>query len=301
MGRRLADGNGEGDELTAFLITLGAGLATTVGASLAFCLPIHNSWLFATCLALSAGVMTQVSYQEIFSKAEEEFLAEGFEEPHAFTLATLVFFGGIIISAGLEFFSHAVLKRDCCDPDCPAPAATGEQPAEQPPAEAAEATPRKDSGKDKAEMVQMAAFSGVAIALHNFPEGLATFVATLADPAFGATLGIAIAIHNIPEGLAVAVPVLKATGSKLQAFLWAFLSGVFEPLGGLLGWLVLKEVIGPVSYAILFGIIGGVMVHISFRKLLPTALKYDPKNAVTSYAFFAGMAIMSGSLVAFSY
>merc|ERR1719163_2153389 len=141
-------------------------------------------------------------------------------------------------------------------------------------------------------MLQMAAFSGVAIAMHNFPEGLATFVATLEDPAFGPAMAIAIAIHNIPEGLAVAIPILKATNSKWKAFLWAFLSGVAEPIGAGLGWLALREVIGPLTYAMLFGVIGGVMVHISIRKLLPTAFQYDPENKVTSYCFFGGMAIM---------
>eukprot|EP00438_Fugacium_kawagutii_P013372 Skav216478 [mRNA] locus=scaffold1123:322758:323210:- [translate_table: standard] len=150
-------------------------------------------------------------------------------------------------------------------------------------------------------MLQMAAFSGVAIALHNFPEGLATFVGALSDPEFGVSMAFAIAIHNIPEGLAVAAPILKATNSKCKAFLWAFLSGMSEPLGGLLAWLVLREVIGPVVFAILFGIIGGVMIHISFKKLLPTALQYDPQNKYTAYSFFVGMAVMAASLVVFGY
>eukprot|EP00913_Durusdinium_trenchii_P011295 g10607.t1 len=162
-------------------------------------------------------------------------------------------------------------------------------------------------------MLQMAAFSGVAIALHNFPEGLATFVATLADPGFGVPMAFAIAIHNVPEGLAVAAPILKATNSKCKAFAWAFLSGMSEPLGGLLAWLVLKEIVGPVTFAILFGIIGGVMIHISFKKLLPSALRYDPemlggkhlflrhRNRYTACSFFLGMGIMAASLVIFQY
>ncbi|CAL1141202.1 unnamed protein product [Cladocopium goreaui] len=114
-------------------------------------------------------------------------------------------------------------------------------------------------------------------------------------------MAFAIAIHNIPEGLAVAAPILKATNSKCKAFFWAFLSGMSEPLGGLLAWLVLKEIVGPVTFAILFGIIGGVMIHISFQKLLPTALKYDPENKYTAYSFFVGMAVMAASLVVFGY
>jgi len=154
---------------------------------------------------------------------------------------------------------------------------------------------------EKQNMMQMAAFSGVAISLHNLPEGLATFIAAVEDPTFGASMAIAIAIHNIPEGLAVAIPILKGTGSKAKAFGWAFLSGVAEPIGALLAWLALREVIGPFVYALVFGIIGGVMVHISIRKLIPTALRYDPDDKVTSYSFFAGMGIMAASLVFFGY
>eukprot|EP00441_Pelagodinium_beii_P021014 CAMPEP_0197667092 /NCGR_PEP_ID=MMETSP1338-20131121/65037_1 /TAXON_ID=43686 ORGANISM="Pelagodinium beii, Strain RCC1491" /NCGR_SAMPLE_ID=MMETSP1338 /ASSEMBLY_ACC=CAM_ASM_000754 /LENGTH=293 /DNA_ID=CAMNT_0043246257 /DNA_START=132 /DNA_END=1010 /DNA_ORIENTATION=+ len=148
------------------------------------------------------------------------------------------------------------------------------------------------SGQERLNMLQMAAFSGMAIALHNFPEGLATFTAALADPSFGPPMALAIAIHNIPEGLAVAAPILKATGSRWKAFAWAFLSGLSEPVGALLGWLVLQHVMGPITFAILFGVIGGVMVHICIKKLIPTALRYDPENRYTSYSFCAGMAIM---------
>merc|ERR1719440_814692 len=104
---------------------------------------------------------------------------------------------------------------------------------------------------EKMNMISTAAFSGIAIAAHNFPEGLATFVAAVEEPEFGASMAIAIAIHNVPEGLAVAIPILKATNSKTRAFLWAFLSGIAEPVGAGLGWLVLREVIGPLVYAML--------------------------------------------------
>jgi zinc transporter, ZIP family len=135
--------------------------------------------------------------------------------------------------------------------------------------------------------------------LHNFPEGLATFLSTLADPKVGVILAVAIAIHNIPEGLCVAMPVYYATGSRWKAFGWALLSGVSEPLAAVLGWAVLASVFSDVLYATLFGIVAGMMVMISVRELLPTAHRYDPNDSVVTYSFIAGMFIIALSLVLF--
>lgn len=154
---------------------------------------------------------------------------------------------------------------------------------------------------EQMEMCHIAVFSGIAIAVHNFPEGVASFVSTAADPSFCLSLALAIAMHNIPEGLAVAMPILKATGSRSKALFWAGMPGISEPLGGLAAWLVLREAMTPRTFAVLFGLVGGVMVHIALKKLLPMALKYDPENKYASNTFFAGMAVMGASLVAFKF
>jgi zinc transporter, ZIP family len=135
--------------------------------------------------------------------------------------------------------------------------------------------------------------------LHNFPEGLATFLSTLADPNVGVVLAVAIAIHNIPEGICVAMPVYYATGSRWKAFGWAALSGLSEPFAALLGWAVLASVFSDELYATLFGVVAGMMVIISIRELMPTAHRYDPEDSVVTYAFMAGMAIIALSLVLF--
>mmetsp|Transcript_26827 Transcript_26827/g.47375 ORF Transcript_26827/g.47375 Transcript_26827/m.47375 type:complete len:343 (+) Transcript_26827:52-1080(+) len=325
----------EGDPVFALLLTCAAGLATTLGAAMAFCVDTNDNRVFAICLALAGGVMTYVSFVEIIGKADESFQEAGISEADSFSLATLVFFAGLLASMlleylGLYFFHRSSAGRksfekgqaedvmaahrdpdqlaNAISPETGAPAnasadadgAVNSEDVQVSPA-AAEVSGKPLSGAERMNMLQMAAFSGIAIALHNFPEGLATFVATMADPSFGPPMAFAIAIHNIPEGLAVAAPILKATNSKCKAFMWAFLSGMSEPLGGLLGWLVLREIVGPVTFAVLFGIIAGVMIHISFKKLLPTALKYDPENRYTALSFFGGMAIMAASLVAFQY
>lgn len=132
-----------------------------------------------------------------------------------------------------------------------------------------------------------------------FLEGLATFVAALNDPKVGAVLAVAIAIHNIPEGLCVAMPVYYATGNRWRAFNWAVLSGVSEPVAAFLGWIVLASTFSDTMYAILFGMVAGMMVVISVRELLPTAHRYDPEDEVVTYSFIVGMSIMALSLVLF--
>ena len=149
------------------------------------------------------------------------------------------------------------------------------------------------------KLKRMGMLTALAIGLHNFPEGLATFVATLDDPSVGAGLAIAIAIHNVPEGICVSVPIYYATGNRTRAFLWALLSGVSEPIGAGLGWLVLANTFDDRIYGTLFGIVGGIMVHIVLHELIPTALRYDPEDKVVTHSVFIGCAIMALSLVLF--
>jgi zinc transporter ZupT len=149
------------------------------------------------------------------------------------------------------------------------------------------------------KLLRMSLNTALAIGIHNFPEGLATFVAALGDPKVGAVLAVAIAIHNIPEGLCVAMPVYYATGNRWKAFGWAMLSGMSEPVAALLGWAVLASSFSDTLYGLLFGMVAGMMVVISTRELLPTAHRYDPEDCVVTYAFISGMCIMALSLVLF--
>ena len=152
---------------------------------------------------------------------------------------------------------------------------------------------------EQKKLVKMGLSTAVAIALHNFPEGLATFVAALDDPSVGAVLAIAIGIHNIPEGLCVALPIYYATGNRWKAFMWGCLSGLSEPVAALLGWLVLAKAMGENVYAILFGLVSGMMVIISLKELIPTAHRYDPQDTVVTYSVIGGMVIIALSLALF--
>jgi zinc transporter ZupT len=162
----------------------------------------------------------------------------------------------------------------------------------------AEGQPQQHN-QEEAKLMRMSINTAVAIGLHNFPEGLATFVATLNNPSVGAVLAVAIAIHNIPLGLCVAMPVYYATGKRWQAFWGAVLSSATGPLAAFLGWLVLAKSLNNTVYGILFGVVAGILVAISVRELLPTAHRYDPEDSVVTYCFIAGMAVMALSLVLF--
>jgi len=156
-----------------------------------------------------------------------------------------------------------------------------------------------DDAREKKRLIKMGLSTALAIALHNFPEGLATFVAALKDPEVGAVLAVALGIHNIPEGLCVALPVYYATGDRMKGFMWGLLSGLTEPIGALIGWVVLANVITDDVYAILFGVVAGMMTLISMKELIPTAFRYDPKDTVVTHSVVVGMLVMAVSLVLF--
>lgn len=134
------------------------------------------------------------------------------------------------------------------------------------------------------------------ISLHNFPEGIATFVTASSNLELGFGIALAVALHNIPEGLAVAGPVYAATGSKRTAILWAGISGLAEILGGVLAWLILGSMISPVVMAAIMAVVAGIMVALSVDELMPLAKEIDPNNN-PSYGVLCGMSVMGFSLV----
>jgi ZIP family zinc transporter len=148
------------------------------------------------------------------------------------------------------------------------------------------------------KLMRLGLFTAIAIAIHNFPEGIATFVASLQDSSLGITIAVAIAIHNIPEGIAVSVPVYFATGSRKKAFLWSLMSGLSEPLGALVGFAILSAVMNNIVFGVLFAAVAGIMVFISLDELLPTAREYGEPH-LSIYGLVAGMGVMAVSLLLF--
>jgi ZIP family zinc transporter len=150
----------------------------------------------------------------------------------------------------------------------------------------------------KPDLLKMGTFTALAIGIHNFPEGIATFTSALQDPALGIAIAVAIAIHNIPEGIAVSVPVYFATGDKKKAFKLSFLSGLSEPVGAVVAYLFLMPFLNDVMFGIIFAAVAGIMVFISLDELLPAAKRYDESH-LAIYGLIAGMAVMALSLLLF--
>jgi len=260
----------------AFGLTLFAGLCTGIGSALAFFTRTTNTKFLSIALGFSAGVMIYVSMIEIFDKARASLIsAHGIQFGNWYTV--LSFFSGI--------FVIAIIDKLIPGFENPHEVRTIE--------EYKETNPRKNH-----KLLRMGSFTALAIAIHNFPEGLATFAAGLSDPSIAIPIAIAIAIHNIPEGIAVSFPIYYATGSKKKAFRLSFLSGLSEPLGALIGYFLLYNFFNDTTFGILFAFVAGIMVFISLDELLPTAREYGEAH-LSIYGLIAGMMVMAVSLLLF--
>jgi ZIP family zinc transporter len=269
--------------LFAFGLTIFAGLATGIGSALAFFTRTTNTRFLSLALGFSAGVMIYVSFVEIFFKAKTELVAALGDGPG--TWATVgAFFGGIALIALIDW-----LVPNYENPH--------ELHSIEEMAQGLENLPRNEA-HDFGRLHRMGLFTALAIGIHNFPEGLATFTAALTDPHLGVAIATAIAIHNIPEGIAVSVPIYFATGSRRKAFKYSFLSGVAEPIGALVGYLILLPFFSPTVFGLLFAGVAGIMVFISVDELLPAAEEFG-EHHLTIIGLIAGMAVMALSLLLF--
>ena len=268
--------------IVAFLLTLVAGLSTGIGSLIAFVSNSTNRRFLSVSLGFSAGVMVYVSMLEILPKAAESF-AGSFNERLSMTIAVISFFGGMFLIALIDKLlpseenPHEVkLIEDC----------------------------RKNGGTDcerlaaSGRLRRIGIFTALAVGIHNFPEGLATFVSALQEPSLAIPIVAAIALHNIPEGIAVSVPIYQATGSKKKAFGLSFMSGLAEPIGALIGWLILMPFMNNIVYGVIFAMVAGIMVFISFDELLPAAREYG-EHHLSIYGLIGGMAVMAVSLILF--
>lgn len=248
--------------MTAFLLTLAAGLSTGLGGLLAWGVRRSNEAFLCTALGFSGGVMIYISFVEILPKAQRA-LAQELAPLVAQRWAIAAFFGGMLLTALVD----RLLPN-----------------------------PQLERGKRRQKLRRAGLFTALILTLHNLPEGLATFLSSLSDPRLGVAIAVAIALHNIPEGIAVAVPIFYATGSRPRAFGLALLSGLSEPLGALLGWLLLGGRISPVGFGVLFALVAGVMVFLSLDELLPAA-RSDRHPHLAIYGTVGGMVTMAVSLL----
>jgi len=289
--------------LIAFGLTLFAGLATGIGSTIAFMAKRTNYRFLSVATGFSAGVMLYVSFVEIFFKGVGS-LTEIYGDYWGHWVNAASFFGGMLLIGlidGLvpaaenphETHSEAEIAP-LHDPSAPLPDFSAPVP---------KIPGAHDHGRHHHKLMRMGLFTALAIGIHNFPEGLATFLAALEDPSVGAMIAVAIALHNIPEGISVSVPIFYATGNRRKAFIYSFLSGLAEPVGAGIAYIVLllffggdSGVIPPQIMGILFGGVAGVMVYISLDELLPTSRAYG-KGHDSLLGLVAGMLVMALSLL----
>jgi len=244
--------------LFALLLTLIAGVATGGGSLVVLFSKNKNSKFLSICLSFAAGVMLYVAFAEILLEAFED-LQDGFGNGTGYLIATIAFFVGILIMAAIDkFIPHG----------------------------------------DEEDLKRTGIMSAIAIAVHNFPEGIIVFTATIHDPAMGIAIAIAIIIHNIPEAIAMAAPIYYSTGSKAKAFLISLGAGLVQPIGALVAWFFLQNIFDSIEsiFGIIFAIVAGIMVFVAVHQLLPAAHKFGQHHLVMKW-LFAGMAVMAISLV----
>jgi ZIP family zinc transporter len=271
--------------LLAFGLTLFAGLSTGIGSALALFAKRTSTRFLSASLGFSAGVMIYVSFAEILVKARAAIVpVHG--DVAASWLSVGGFFGGILLIAIIDRLIPSY-----------------ENPHEARPLGELQGcvegqTAQEQAARDGAKLMRMGVLAALAIAIHNFPEGLATFTAAMTDPAIGVSIAVAIAIHNIPEGIAVSVPIFYATGSRKKAFWYSFLSGLAEPVGAAIGFLILRAYFTPVVFGVLFASVAGIMVFVSLDELFPTAREYG-EGHLAIYGLILGMGVMALSLLLF--
>lgn len=262
--------------LIAFGLTVFAGLSTGIGSIMALFIKERNYKFLTVAMGFSAGVMVYVSFVELFSEANHS-LATAYGETLGAWITVAAFFGGIGLIMIIDKLVPSI-----------------ENPHEFPHED-------EDTGevtfKDQ-RLLRVGIFTAVALAIHNFPEGIATFASGLRDMSLAIPIAVAVAIHNIPEGIAVSMPVYYATGSKKKAFWYSFLSGVAEPVGAFLGFLLLQSFFNDLTFGILFAGVAGIMVFISLDQLLPAAEEYG-EHHLAIYGLIAGMGVMAFSLLLF--
>lgn len=264
----------------AFLLTLFAGLSTGIGSAIGLFTKRTNYKVLSLAMGFSAGVMIYISFAELFIVGRDS-LIDALGEKAGNWAITGSFFGGILLIAIIDKLVPSY-----------------ENPHEFEHTEDLKKSESAIHQTSKGKLLRTGMFTALAIAIHNFPEGIATFAGALQDISLGIPIAVAIAIHNIPEGLAVSVPIYYSTENKKKAFWYSFLSGLAEPLGALVGYFLLLQFMSDAVLGIVFGAIAGIMVFISLDQLLPAAEKYGAHHT-SIYGLLAGMVVMAISLLLF--
>ncbi len=251
------------------ILTLFAGMSTLVGGFVTFFIKRNNLKALSIGLGFSAGVMIYVSLNELMSESPV-MLSSYYSMTISKILAFIGFLGGILTAIAIDYFVPDHIESDFLN--------------------------NSSRCHQRHRIRRAGLITAVAVTLHNFPEGMATFLVSSHDIMLGIPVAIAIAIHNIPEGIAIALPIFHATGKKRLAILYTFLSGISEPVGGLIGVVLLKTIMPAQSIGIMTAAVAGIMVYLSFDTLLPLAREYGENHHVI-IGIVSGLLIMSLSLI----
>lgn len=248
--------------MIAFFLTVFAGLATGIGSLMALFVKKDNKKILPISMGFSAGVMIYVSLIEIFINSRDS-LINSFGEFNGHLITIVSFFCGMFL---IMLINKIVPESNFKD----------------------------NSGSNS--LYRVGVFTALVLAVHNFPEGFATFVSAIYNSTLGIAITVALAIHNIPEGMSIAVPIYYATGSRKKAFFYSFLTGLVEPLGAIIGYLIFGAILNEVTFGIIFGVVAGIMIYISLFELIPSALKNGEDKYVT-IGGIVGMLVMAISLL----
>jgi ZIP family zinc transporter len=258
------------DVLYAFALTLFAGLATGIGSCIAFFYKKDSKRFLSFALGLSAGVMIYISFMELLFEARLDITGLTGNERLGLLYTVLAFLAGIGFAALID-----TLVPHGSNPHHPA---------------------RETDDTKRKNLERIGVATAIAIAAHNLPEGLATFVSSLDSLETGIAVAIAVSLHNIPVGIAISAPIYAATGRKRKALVVALLSGLAELAGALIAWLALMPLMSPMTMSLVFAAVAGIMVFISLDSLLPAAREYG-EGHIPLYGLITGIVLMSASMI----
>jgi ZIP family zinc transporter len=252
----------------ALLATCFTWLITAAGAGLVFFFKTINRKVLDGMLGFAAGVMIAASFWSLLAPAIE--MAENESNLPAFIPAAAGFLlGGAFLYGTDKILPHLHIGL-----------------------------PRSEA-EGISTTWQRSVLLVLAITLHNFPEGLAVGVAfgALAAGLPSATLAGAVAlalgigIQNLPEGTAVSVPLRREGFSRFRSFFWGQLSGVVEPIAGVLGALAVIVVKPLLPYALAFA--AGAMIYVVVEELIPESQAQSITDVATIGAMLGFTVMMT--------
>ncbi len=271
--------------LIALLLSTIAGLSTVLGGFVTFFIKENSLKFLSFGLGLSAGVMLFISLVDLYPEGGELIKAQMGEN---FLWLSIIFFGiGILTAVLIDFFIPDHLQAQMFNRQIG---------ANEKHIDSTDCAQNENAVISIGKIKRAGILTAIVVAIHNFPEGLATFFTASQNLMLGLGIVFAIAIHNIPEGMAISIPVYQATHSKRKAFLYSFLSGIAEPIGGLTGFLLIKAFFPNLCIGVLFSLVAGIMTYISLDTLLPLSKDYDTGHYSIS-GVVLGLLIMGCALI----